>query len=146
MSDRPSDAVSTFGYARAKRLSVIGALVLFLGYVLPYRTFGRTWVSLLLGPIGGGFHPSLQQLIFTPLEGIGILALLLIVSFAKVDDATRILGTGVRMGVGVVEGLYFLGLLGNGLVSNTAIWVGFIGAMLTLAAGLASWTARAPSS
>jgi len=129
--------------ARAKRLGIIGAVLLLLAYALPeHGSFHGVWISLLLGPIGGGFTLPLQQRIFIPLRPLGVVAALLYVSIARGDRSMNLLGAGVMIGLGVVESLFFITLLGEALVKSLPIWIGLLGAVVVLIAGVTAWRGR----
>lgn len=123
--------------SRVRRLALIGAALLFAGYALPYQGPSHGfWSSLLLGPVGGGFHFPLQQRIFYPLRPVGVVALLLYVSLGRRDDEMNLFGAGAMVGVGVAEGLLFISLLGQALVRSLAIWMGLLGAVVVFVGGL----------
>ena len=131
------------GSSRVRRSGILGALLLLIGYALPLRGPGHGfWQSLLLGPVGGGFHVPFQYRIFTPLMPIGVLAMLLYASIASGDRSMDLLGAGVMIGAAVVEGLFFVGLLGEGLVGNLAIWIGLVGSVVVLITGISAWRDR----
>jgi hypothetical protein len=96
----------------------------------------------LLGPVGRGFHLALNYRIFTPLRALGVVAVLLYASLARGDRSMRLLSAGVMIGAGVAEGLFFVSLLGEGLVNNLAIWIGALGSVVVLISGVNAWRAR----
>lgn len=116
---------------RSRVLAGVG--LLFLGYALPYRG-GTVPMSLLLGPWGSRLPSS--RLFFTPLKPVGVVVLVLSVTLASKWRLRRPLAAGIIAGVGVEETLYFLGLIGNGLVHSVAIWFGLAGALTVLSAGV----------
>jgi len=131
------------GSTGTKRLGIIAAVLLSLGYALPYHLpVHGVWFSLLLGPVGGGFTLPLQQRIFFPFQPIGVVAALLYVSIARRDRSMNLLGAGVMIGVGVAESLFFITLLGEALVLSLAIWIGLLGAVVALIGGFAAWRGR----
>jgi hypothetical protein len=107
-----------------------------------HGSFHGVWISLLLGPIGGGFTVPLQYRIFIPLRPIGILAALLYVSIARGDRSRTLLAAGVMIGLGVAETLFFITLLGEALVTSLTIWIGLLGAVVVLIAGITAWRER----
>ena len=127
----------------ARQLGIIGAVLLLVAYALPeHGSFHGVWISLLLGPIGGGFTVPLQYRIFIPLRPIGILAALLYVSIARGDRSKTLLAAGVMIGLGVAETLFFITLLGEALVTSLTIWIGLLGAVVVLIAGITAWRER----
>lgn len=123
------------------RTMLIGAGLLLLGYAWPLSPTGD---SLLMGPRAPGFSRTPGQLIFTPLKPIGLACILL---WTVILPGRRMLPTfraGVAVAVGLLETLYFLGLLLPYRATKFALWLGLAGAVVVLIAGLrASATARA---
>jgi len=115
--------------------TVLGALLLFLGYALPYRRSA----SLLLGYHPTGFEATAREYVFTPLKPVGILILLLVCALMRGRRTTRLLAAGAVIAVGSVEVLYFTGLIGDGLINNFAMWFGLLGAGVTLASGISAY-------
>ena len=129
--------------ALTRRLGIIGAALLFLGYALPiHGDFSGSYFSLLLGPIGQGYHPPLQQYVFTPLEPLALIAVVLFVSLAAADGDTRVLGSGLFIGVGISQTLFFVRLVGVGLALHVAPWMGLFGGLFILGAGWVTWRGR----
>jgi len=128
---------------RARLTGVLGTLLVLIGYAVPFRgpTHGF-WQSLLLGPVGGGFHLPLNYRIFTPLRPLGVVAVLMYASLARGDRSVRLLSAGVMIGAGVAEGLFFISLLGAGLVNTLAIWIGALGSVVVLISGVNTWRTR----
>jgi len=129
--------------SRARRTGILGAVLLLIGYALPLHGSVRgVWESLLLGPVGGGLHIPLHSRIFTPLWPVGVVGVLLFASIARGDPSMNILGAGVMIGAGVAEGLFFTRLLGDGLITNLAVWIGFLGSVVVLVTGVNVWRER----
>jgi len=131
--------------ARAVALAVTGATTLLLAYVLPLRgSIGGQSYSILLGPRFPGQTTPLRLVVFSAIRPVGVLSLLVLSTFVPAGGSLRFFRAGVITTVGLVEGLYFIGLLGTGAFLSATAWVGLVGALVTLTGGVAAFS-RGPN-
>jgi hypothetical protein len=116
-------------------VAVAGELMLLAAYLLPIGTPGSRF-SLLLGPTPMGEPIAPVVLFLVGLRPIGVLAVIAGAALIPAPPRLLTLKTGVLLGAGILELLWFVQRIAY--FASPAIWLGIVGCLALMAAGLIS--------
>ena len=116
------------------------AAVLFAAYVIPLRGGGPSGYtfSLLLGPRLANQPTPVLSAVMSAVRSFGVLGLLIGSVLVPIERSLLPLRSGLLLGIGVLETLFFLYWVGNGSLVSIAAWLGVLGGLGVIAAGLMS--------
>lgn len=115
-------------------LAIAGTVLLLLAYIMPFQG-GPAGYSLLFGRRSSGAF-SVALVVTGLLRAVAHIVLLVGGLLLRLPSSLRALPAGALLGIGTMEALHFLWLLVAGNLLNAAAWLGFLGGIATIAAGL----------